>query len=706
MNADRWKRIATIFEEALEHEPDQRSGVLDRACTGDASLKAEVEGLLRSHEQADSFLQPPDGALPGQIMGSYEVKALIGSGGMGDVYAAWDLKLKRDVAIKVLPEGFAGDSNRVSRFQREAEILASLNHPHIAAIYDLQKIGGTQFLVMELVDGETLAARIGRGPIPVDEAVRIAARIAGGLEAAHEQGIIHRDIKAGNIMLTRRQQVKILDFGLAKQSAAIDGQGMVTANSLTDAGIIAGTPQYLAPEVLRGGIADVRSDLWAFGVVLHYALSGSLPFQGLTLLETSSAILKDPPPPLPTTVPAPLRALVSRCLEKRPEQRYATASEIRTVLEAMQFSERPGQLSRRSWFWIGAAAVTAMLSGVAWWQIGTPSARMLSTGGPPSSNQEANDFFELAMTLATVQNNIPQAVETLSRALAIDPRFSEARRARAVYFVINLLNGYTNDSAQLYRADEELRQVAAEAPELVNLPPSQAALYVVLGRKELVPLAKLDRSVRENPSLIQPGIWRGIIHLLAEENKQAKDLFTALLKDDPTRGPPRQLLGEILRTEGDLNGAIRAEQHVLEQAPSNISAIWVLSTALLDQGNLAAARTLLEEKRPLFPENYFWKHCWALLLAAEGKRDEALQAMDEGTLRFADIMFWATTPTADFYALLGEHSKAVDWVEKAVRNGDERINYFRRNPRLAAIQNDPRFQSIIRSVEARRAIAR
>jgi tetratricopeptide (TPR) repeat protein len=190
---------------------------------------------------------------------------------------------------------------------------------------------------------------------------------------------------------------------------------------------------------------------------------------------------------------------------------------------------------------------------------------------------------------------------------------------------------------------------------------------------------------------------------LVDENEQAKKLLLGLLEKDPLLGPPRQLLSEVLRSEGDLEGAIRAEQRVLEQAPDNISAIWTLSTVYLDQGNTAAARALLEEKRPLFSANYLWKHFWALLLAVEGKHDEARQAMDEGTLRFADLVFWATTPTADFYALLGEGSTALDWLQKAVRIGDERIDYFRRDPRLASIRNDARFQSIIRTVEARRA---
>jgi tetratricopeptide (TPR) repeat protein len=340
--------------------------------------------------------------------------------------------------------------------------------------------------------------------------------------------------------------------------------------------------------------------------------------------------------------------------------------------------------------------------GGGWWYFYRTPVRTLSTGAPLSPIPEANDQFELAASLASVQNAIPQAVVAFDRALELDPKFSEARRFRAFYRVIYVLNGYSNDVSDLYRAEEELRRVATEAPDLINLPASLAAVYVTLGRKELVPLAEMDRTIARSPAQ-SPALWRAILHLLVEENQQAKALFQSLLERDPLLGPPRQLLGEILRSEGDTDAAIRAEQRVLEQAPANVSAIWVLSTAYLDKGNTTEARALLEEKKALFLENYLWKHSWALLLAAEGKHAEARQAMDEETLRFADVVFWATTPTADFYALLGENGKALDWLQRAVRNGDERIDYFRRNPRLAPLRNDSRFRDIIATVEARRA---
>jgi serine/threonine protein kinase len=703
VNLERWRQVDKIFQSVLEREPDQRPGFLDQSCEGDPFLKEQVEKLLCAHEQTSGFLESGGSSLTGKTLGSYQVKGLIGAGGMGEVYCAWDTNLKRDVAIKVLPDTLAQDADRILRFRREAEMLASINHPHIAAIYDIQMSGSLHFLVMELVEGETLADRISReGPIPVAEAIAIAAQIAGALQAAHQRGIVHRDIKPANIMLTERQFTKILDFGAARQLSTLNAKDMLAMNSLTATGMIAGTPQYMSPEVLQGAVADNRSDLWGFGVVLYQMLTGRSPFEGDTVFQISSSILKDAAPPLPASVPRPLRALVWRCLEKIPEQRYASASEIQTALEHIQSRPAASAFSRRTRIWMAAGVAALLVSEVGWLYFKSTPVNMLSTGGPPSSNQEANDLFELAVSLSSVQNAIPQAQVTFDRALALDPSFSEARRFRAFYRVIHLLNGYSNDASELYQAEEELRRVAAEAPDLINLASSQAAVYVTLGRKELIPLDKLDRSVAESPAQ-SPAIWRAIVHLLVDENEEAKELFLRLLKRDPVLGPPRQLLGEVLRSEGDTEGAIRAEQRVLEQAPANISAIWVLSTAYLDQGNTSAARALLEEKRSLFSGNYLWKHSWALMLAAEGKLDEARQAMDEQTLRFADVVFWSTTPTADFYALLGENSKALDWLQKAVRNGDERIDYFRRNPRLASIRNDPRFQNIIRSVEARRA---
>src|SRR6516225_5962334 len=229
----------------------------------------------------------------GTRLGAYEIVAAIGAGGMGEVYRAKDTKLGRDVALKILPASFTNDPERVARFRREAQVLASLNHPHIAQIYGLEEVDDTQFLVLELVDGESLDKRIARGPIPVDEALGIAKQIAEALEAAHEKGIIHRDLKPANIALTNDGQVKVLDFGLAKAvettGGSVDAMNSPTITSpamMTGAGVILGTGAYMSPEQAKGRAADKRSDVWAFGCVLYEMFSGRPAFGGEDVSDT------------------------------------------------------------------------------------------------------------------------------------------------------------------------------------------------------------------------------------------------------------------------------------------------------------------------------------------------------------------------------------------------------------------------------------
>src|SRR5215475_8066457 len=235
----------------------------------------------------------------GTHFGSYEITALLGKGGMGEVYRARDAKLKREVAIKFLPEEFSSDSDRTSRFQREAELLASLNHPNIGAIYDLEEANGSRFLVLELVEGETLAERIARGSIPLDEALSIAKQIAEALEAAHEKGITHRDLKPANIKVKPNGDVKVLDFGLARvreyESNSVGLSNSPTLMSASMPGMIMGTAAYMSPEQAKGKEADRVSDIWAFGCVLYEMLTGLAAFEGETISEIFEGVLKGEP---------------------------------------------------------------------------------------------------------------------------------------------------------------------------------------------------------------------------------------------------------------------------------------------------------------------------------------------------------------------------------------------------------------------------
>jgi len=277
---------------------------------------------------------------PGSRLGPYDILAAIGAGGMGEVYSAHDRKLDRDVAIKILPEALAADPERIARFEREAKTLAALNQPHIAHIYGLEESNGVRALVMELVEGSTLADRIAQGPIPVDEALPIAKQIAEALEAAHEQGIIHRDLKPANIKVRADGTVKVLDFGLAKafDPSASSGAGATMSPTLslhaTQAGIILGTAAYMAPEQARGKTVDRRADIWAFGCVLYEMVTGRRAFHGDDISTTLASVLKTDPDwqLLPSTTPPGLRRLLARCLKKDPKERIRDIGDARVEL--------------------------------------------------------------------------------------------------------------------------------------------------------------------------------------------------------------------------------------------------------------------------------------------------------------------------------------------------------------------------------------
>ncbi len=280
----------------------------------------------------------------GTKLAHYEITNHLGSGGMGDVYQANDTKLGRSVAIKFLPEVFSHDRDRLGRFQREARVLASLNHTNIAGIYGVEEIDGRHLLIMELVQGETLADRIRHGPIPMDEALPIAKQIAEALDEAHEKGIIHRDLKPANIKVAPDGKVKVLDFGLAKacepdqRDAAASNSPTAMSMAATNAGMILGTAAYMSPEQAKGKMVDRRADIWAFGVVLYEMLTGRMLFSGETISETMAAVMMKQPDwnRLPANTPARLRELVRRCLVKEPRNRMRDIGDARIAIEEVQ----------------------------------------------------------------------------------------------------------------------------------------------------------------------------------------------------------------------------------------------------------------------------------------------------------------------------------------------------------------------------------
>ncbi len=321
---------------------------------------------------------------PGAKLGHYEIVEAIGAGGMGEVFRAADTRLGREVALKVLPDLFARDPDRLARFQREAHLLASLNHPHIAAIHGLEEAAGVRFLVLELVEGETLAERLKRGAVPLEEALKTCRQIADALEAAHEKGIIHRDLKPGNVKLTPDATVKVLDFGLAKAfegelpPAEVSKSPTLSAVA-TQAGILLGTAAYMSPEQAKGRPVDKRGDLWAFGCVLYELLTGKQVFEGETISETLASVLKTEPDwkALPADTPAAIARLLRRCLERDPRRRLQAIGEARILLDdflAGKLEEAvaaPGPAAAPQPGWRRAlpwAALLAVALGLALWR--------------------------------------------------------------------------------------------------------------------------------------------------------------------------------------------------------------------------------------------------------------------------------------------------------------------------------------------------
>jgi len=368
MKPERWQKVDEIFHAALRCQPEERKAFIDKACQGDEELRRELESLLAQESAANAFIEEPAmdimakeladdqrEAFIGRNIGQYKIISLLGAGGMGEVYRAEDRDLKRQVAVKVLASCFADDRERMARFEREAHLLASLNHPNIAAIYGLQESDGVRALIMELVEGATLADRIAVGPIPLEEALPIALQIAEALEYSHEKGVIHRDLKPANVKLTPEGTVKVLDFGLAKAledgSTTNDLGKSATGTVATESEVILGTATYMAPEQARGLSVDRRADIWSFGAVFYEMLSGKRLYAGATVGDTLAALLKLEPDwnALPSDVPPRVRRLLRRCLTKDRRERLQAIGEARIEIASYLADpvEEPGQSATR-----------------------------------------------------------------------------------------------------------------------------------------------------------------------------------------------------------------------------------------------------------------------------------------------------------------------------------------------------------------------
>jgi eukaryotic-like serine/threonine-protein kinase len=407
---ERWQQISRIYHDALARDAQSRDAFIREACGNDEAVRREVESLLAQPVSDENFLgepalamatpplgDPSESILTGRRLGAYELLEVLGIGGMGAVYRARDTRLGRDVAIKVLPRVFSANPERRARFEREARLLAALNHPHIAAIYGIEDSEGVPALVLELIEGPTLAERLQRGPVSVAEALTIAHQIADALAAAHERGIVHRDLKPSNIKVKPDGTVKVLDFGLAKATAAdAEDHGLpkTSTSGETHDGIVLGTASYMSPEQARGHVVDKRTDIWAFGCVLYQMLTGHAAFVGETISDTIAATLEREPDfsKLPATTPPGVRRLLQRCLIKDSKRRLRDIGDAHADLDDVGSTPTTESRDRTVWsvqLWGSVLAVGIAIGSAAVWLL------------RPAPGQEIQRSFSRVLRLTT-----------------------------------------------------------------------------------------------------------------------------------------------------------------------------------------------------------------------------------------------------------------------------------------------------------------
>src|SRR5438874_3276723 len=424
MTPARFQAIEEIYRAALDREPDQVSAFLDKACKGDQVLRRKVEALLASRQRVGNFIEDSAlgiatriiengqaDSLVGQTIGHYKISEAIGSGGMGEVYLATDVTAGRKAALKLLPLRFTGDAARLKRFQQESRAVVALNHPNILTVYEIGEDHSTHYIASEMIEGETLRQRLMRGRMELSEAVDVAIQVASALAAAHEAGIVHRDINPGNIMLRPDRYVKVLDFGIAKlaeqEAPAMMPKDEALLPATTNLGSILGTVPYMSPEQARGAQVDKGTDIWSLGVVLYEMVTGHTPFIGDTPREVMTCILEKEPPPLTSyskQSPAELQEIISKALRKGRTERYQSASEILQALKNLSHNlELKDELERSttaplSLRWTRSPAALVLVLLVAALALAVPfyRHRNLTTSLPPDKSIAVLPFADLS----------------------------------------------------------------------------------------------------------------------------------------------------------------------------------------------------------------------------------------------------------------------------------------------------------------------
>ncbi len=699
-----WARVKMVFQEAVELRPAARDTFLTHACAGDPALRSEVDSLIASHDDERPFLDATPIAGAGKVfaavladeedavprlargarIGEYEIIERLGAGGMGEVYRAYDAKLDRFVALKILHDGPGGHTN--ARILREARAVSALDHPNICTIYEVGNFDGRPYLAMEYIAGRPLNEILPPAGFLPDVVVKYGTQIADALAHAHERGVIHRDLKSANVVVTPQGRAKVLDFGLARRTT-ITGADDSRPHTVTDIGNMAGTPAYMAPELLRDRKADPRSDIWALGVLLHEMACGRRPFEGQTPFEITSAILRDAPPPLPSTVPAFLQSIVSRCLAPDIRDRFQNAAD---VVRALEMKELPGRgsalrshvLTRRNVMRLAAVVAVLVLTnraGVSREYTRDPEAYALYMRG--RAQAEANDSKSNAA-----------AVEFFKAAVDHDPNYAPAHAGLAVASAMKGLFFAAEDDVPAWQA--AAHQAAQRAlqlrPEIAETHEALAAVYRATEFNWVAAIDESGQALALNPMLERPHKYRssGFMHLglLDVANSEAAAAMTLNPKDVIE---PLRVQGYAALLDGRYADAVRLLESARKQP-----AEWNLANAYYYAGRKEDAEASLRKLRDSARSRRRAEATLASFLAARGETAQAQKLIDVVLAApYRDHHVAYALGVA--YAQLGMNAEAVMWLANARNTGFACYPWFARDPLLEPLKQVPAFQQFL-----------
>ena len=662
-------------------------------------------------------------------LGHYDIRAKLGAGGMGEVYLAKDTKLNRKVAIKFLPPESTADLRAKRRLMREAQAAAALDHPNICAIHEVGEEDGRAFIVMQYVEGETLAARIHRNPLALKDALGFAVPMADALAEAHSRGIIHRDIKPQNVMITARGQVKILDFGLAKLVAdrgVLDGEAE-TQSLLTEAGAIVGTVPYMSPEQVKGEVLDARSDIFSFGTVIYEMVSGHQPFSAKTKAEIISAILTSEPPPLERysiVAPAGLEQILCKCVEKDRVQRYQTMREVVSDLEKVlrecesgvavapavdrnaptirvaatnQIARRRAFLTSRLGLALGTLVMLAALASV--YALFFRDSRGASPGDK-SVNSAAYDYYLRGKVNAGSENreNNESAIKLLEQSVAADPNFAPAYAELAEAY--NVQAFYFTSGAERKKLNENA-EVAVEKALALNpdLPEGHSARGLLLWTHENrfpheQAIQSYKRALALNPNLDKAHHRLGVVYFHIGLLDKGWEEIEKAVAINPANTLARFRFGVINMYRAKYEEALAVFKTIPREAnPALVDRN--MATVLFQLGRTQEASEVVEEYLKTYStdEGGTVTSVKAMLLAKSGKdreAEETIQRAIEVGKSFGHFHHTAYN-VASAYALLNKPEQAMKWLQVAADDGFPCYPLFENDPNLKSLRKDERF---------------